>query len=97
MKPSNNFYSDELPGPTDTLLIIEVADTSLVYDREIKLPIYASAGIPEYWIVNLEKSEIEAYHSPQDDVYTIREIVRKGGQVKFYGLDRAIEVDKLLG
>jgi Uma2 family endonuclease len=50
-------------------LVIEVSETTLAYDKEIKLPIYASAGIPEYWIVNLDKQLIEIHKLPADDVY----------------------------
>ena len=46
------------------LLLIEVADTSLEYDREIKLPRYAAAGIPEVWVVNLVENIIEVYREP---------------------------------
>jgi Uma2 family endonuclease len=49
------------PGAEDLLLVVEVADSSLRYDRETKLPIYASAGIPEYWIVNLADRCVEVY------------------------------------
>ena len=44
--------------------MIEVADTSLAYDRDIKLPLYAQAGIQEFWIVNLAESKVEVYRQP---------------------------------
>lgn len=48
----------------EVFLIIEVADTTLVYDRTVKLPLYAAAGIPEVWIVNLPERQIEVYREP---------------------------------
>ena len=49
------------------LLLIEVADSSLAYDREVKGPIYAEAGVRKYWIVNLMNSTVEVYRDPQSD------------------------------
>ncbi len=53
-----NFYADADPRPEDVLLIIEVADTSLAYDRDIKVPLYARAGIPEVWLVDLNEARL---------------------------------------
>ena len=57
------------PGPADTLLLVEVADTSLTYDRTVKLPLYARAGIPEYWIVDLKGRVLDAYRNPSGTGY----------------------------
>lgn len=67
-----------LPGPEDVLLVIEVAQTSLSYDRETKLPLYAEAGIPEVWLVNLEEGVLEVYRGPQGNRYRFCEIVPQG-------------------
>jgi Uma2 family endonuclease len=53
------------PGPLDIAQIIEVSDSSLLYDREEKGPTYAAAGIPHYWIVNLVDGCVECYSRPQ--------------------------------
>lgn len=55
---------DRHPGPADTAILIEVADSSLPLDRNRKQAIYAAAGIPEYWIVNLAQRCIEVYRKP---------------------------------
>jgi Uma2 family endonuclease len=57
------------PGPEDIFLLVEVADTSLDTDRNEKLPIYAEAGIAEYWIVNLLDEQIEVYRQPSGKTY----------------------------
>jgi Uma2 family endonuclease len=53
LKPRDDFYAGAHPGPEDCLLLIEVAETSLAYDRDKKLPLYARAGIPETWLVDI--------------------------------------------
>ena len=58
-------YLDHHPGPGETALVIEVSNTSLARDREWKRRIYARAGVPEYWIVNLDARAIERYALPQ--------------------------------
>lgn len=63
-------YSTSHPTPAETFLVIEVADSSLAYDRTVKLPLYAAAGIPEAWIVDLNGLAIERHSSPRDGRYT---------------------------
>ena len=60
----DDFYATSKPKSSDVLLVIEVADSSLAYDRDIKLPLYAQAGIQEFWIVNLAESKVEVYRQP---------------------------------
>jgi Uma2 family endonuclease len=62
-------YRTTLPRPEDTMLAIEVANTSLDYDRTVKLALYARSGIPEVWIVNLAAEEVEVHQSPVADSY----------------------------
>ncbi len=69
LKPRDDFYADAHPGAADVLLLIEVADTSARYDREIKLPLYARHGVPEVWIVDLEARLLRLYRGPAGDVY----------------------------
>jgi Uma2 family endonuclease len=52
------------------MLVVEVANTSLDYDRKVKLALYARNGIPEVWIVNLAAEEVEVHRSPIADSYT---------------------------
>jgi Uma2 family endonuclease len=53
------------PIPEEALLVVEVADTSLSYDRERKLPLYAAAGIPEAWLVDLTEDRLEVHSAPE--------------------------------
>jgi len=58
-------YRGRHPGPSECVAVIEVADSSLHYDRMVKAPTYAAAGIPQYWIVNIPERQIEVYRSPK--------------------------------
>jgi Uma2 family endonuclease len=69
LKPRDD-YRKTLPRPEDTMLAVEVANTSLEYDRKVKLALYARSGIPEVWIVNLAAEEVEVHRSPAADNYT---------------------------
>lgn len=61
---------DSHPTPADIFLVIEVSDSSFAYDRTVKLPLYAAAGIPEAWIVDLNGRTIERHSAPRDGRYT---------------------------
>jgi Uma2 family endonuclease len=67
--------------PTSAVLIVEVADSSLLHDRKRKAGLYALAGIPEYWIDNLVDRCLEVYRKPQAGKYTSRTILREGDTV----------------
>ncbi|CAN1210460.1 Putative restriction endonuclease domain-containing protein [Tumidithrix helvetica PCC 7403] len=67
--PRDDFYAGKFPQAEDTLLLIEVADSSLKYDRTTKLSLYAEYSIPEYWIANLESDILEIYRQPQNKSY----------------------------
>jgi len=66
------------PRRSDTLLVIEVADSSVAYDRDIKIPLYARSGIPEAWLVNLPADHIEVYRQPASEEYSYSRTVRRG-------------------
>ncbi|MGK7394298.1 MAG: Uma2 family endonuclease [Candidatus Cyclobacteriaceae bacterium M3_2C_046] len=97
LKYREDFYAQQHPGGQDVLLVIEVSETTFAYDKEIKLPIYASAGIPEYWIINLEKTEIEVHKLPSGDVYKFITIHRAGDKVDMPGAEVGFDADDLLG
>jgi Uma2 family endonuclease len=70
--PNKGHYRDALPTAHDVLLLIEVSDTTLAYDRETKLPLYAAARVPEVWIINLRDRRLEIYRDPVGSSYRIK-------------------------
>jgi len=62
-------YRKRHPQPADIFLIIEVADTTVKYDREVKIPLYAEANIPEVWLVDINNNCAEMYRQPTPDGY----------------------------
>jgi Uma2 family endonuclease len=72
LQPSAGALSAGVPGPADVLLIIEVADSTLRYDRGVKLPLYARHGISEVWIVDLQSKRIEIFRGPGPGGYAHR-------------------------
>jgi Uma2 family endonuclease len=73
-----DYYASRHPRPEDVYLLVEVADTSLDFDREDKLPAYARAGIAEVWIVNLAEQTIEVYREPHLTGYGASAVLRAG-------------------
>jgi Uma2 family endonuclease len=69
LKPRPDYYRRATPRADDVLLLIEVADSSLAYDRAVKRSLYARHGIPEFWIVNLTAGEVEVCRTPTGDNY----------------------------
>lgn len=69
LKYSDNQYANGLPTEKDVILLVEVADTTLKRDKTTKLRLYASANIPEYWVVNLNDNCIEIYKKPNGKIY----------------------------
>jgi Uma2 family endonuclease len=90
-------YASALPTAADILLLIEVADSSLEYDRTVKLPLYAQAGIPEVWIVNLAENVIEAHTQPEQGAYTHAQRAARGETLTATTLpDLRVPVDAVL-
>jgi len=77
LKPRADAYRTH-PRPPDTLLVVEVADTTLTYDRDVKIPLYADAGIPEVWLVNLPADRIDVYRQPVAGHYASVRAVSRG-------------------
>ena len=81
LKPRPDFYRDAHAQPADVLLLIEVADTSLNYDRAVKRMLYARHAIPELWIVDLTAGEVEVCRGPKADGYADVERVGRDGEL----------------
>jgi len=69
LRPRDDYYADSHPRSKDVLLLVEIAETSLRYDRDKKLPLYARAGIPETWLVDLVGKVLWIYREPRPDGY----------------------------
>jgi Uma2 family endonuclease len=78
----DDFYRHAHPMPADVLLIIEVSDTTIVYDRLAKIPLYANAGIAEVWLVNLGAEQIELFAHPAGDAYETTIIFKRGDEAR---------------
>ncbi len=93
-----DYYAEQLPTPADTLLIIEVADSSLDFDRIVKLPRYARGGVPEVWIINLAAGVIEVYREPVAGEYGETMQVERGDVLDLPGVATAqVRVEDVLG
>jgi Uma2 family endonuclease len=98
LRISERYRAGELPESEDVLLLIEVSDTTLYYDRDVKLPLYARAGIPEVFIVDLPGEAIERHHEPSGNGYRRMERVRRGASLASEVLPAlTLWVDAVLG
>lgn len=94
----DDYYRNAHPTPADVFLVIEVADTTLRSDRQMKGPLYARAGIPEYWIVDVRRRQIEVYRDPAEDGYESLRTVRSADSLDLVALPGVtIAVSELLG
>lgn len=93
-----DYYAAAHPTPADVLLLVEVADTTLVFDRDRKVPRYAESGIAEVWIVDLDQQQIEQCHTPVGAQYRTRRIWTRGETVACDAIaGLSIAVDAILG
>lgn len=93
-----DFYSEAHPGPADVLLMIEVAGASLAYDRDVKAPLYAGAGIPEYWLVDLTGKTIIVHRGALDGRYGEVTTLGRGDAVALQTVPGlTLSVDEIFG
>lgn len=93
----DDFYAMRHPGPEDVLLLVEVADTTLAYDRDVKVPLYARASIPEVWLVDLGGSAVWVYRQPGPGGYaSVRRLARGERLAAAAFPDFAVGVDEVL-
>ncbi len=98
LRRREDFYREQHPRPGDVLLIIEVAATSLRFDRRKKLPLYACHGIPEVWLVDLEGRRLSRNRSPQSGSYTLLDEPDLGTALEVSALaGRAVDLRRLFG
>ena len=101
-EPDLALYDSDAPTgrhlrPDDTVLVVEVADTSVEYDRDVKSDRYSRAGIPEYWVVDLANEVVEVFRRPEDDGYAERIRHRRGDTLTTPPDLDSLTVDDILG
>lgn len=85
------------PRPAEIILLIEVSDSTLKYDRDKKLPLYAEAEIPEVWIVNLANEIVEVHTKPSVELYQLVKIFKRGETIETETLPNLfLKVDDIL-
>jgi Uma2 family endonuclease len=98
LRPRGDGYRRGHPQPEDILLLVEIADTSLRYDRTVKLQLYAAAGVREVWIVDLGGGAIEVYREPEGERYRRQDRVARGGALAPEAFaDLLVPVSEILG
>jgi len=98
LRPRADFYGFAHPSPGDVLLILEIADTSVGFDRDVKIPLYARAGIPETWLVDLTDDGLTAYRQPTSQSYGDVQPVQRGQPLVMTAFpDIALIADDILG
>ncbi len=91
LKPRPDFYEEELPQGGDALLVVEVADTSLRYDLQVKLPLYAQAGVPEVFVVDLLGQKVLVHRHPEGEGYREVEALGPGRRLSFLNVEIPLE------
>ena len=79
-------YRSALPRPEDVLLLVEVADSTLRYDRDVKVPLYARNGIPEVWLIDLADRRLHRFSDPSPDSYRVQDTLARPGTLPLPGL-----------
>jgi Uma2 family endonuclease len=93
-----DFYDSGLPRPEDIFLVMEVADTSVAYDRRLKIPLYGRSGILEAWLIDLKHETITIYRDPGPAGYGTSRVVRRGVQLASAAFpDRMLAASDVLG
>ena len=98
LKYQDDFYESGHPQPSDVFLLIEVADSTIDSDRELKIPIYAEDGITEVWLIDINNACIEIYRYPTAEGYTDIQKFYRGQNISIFAFpDVRIAVNEILG
>jgi len=98
VRPRPDFYAAALPTPADIFLLVEVADTSLDFDRRQKLPLYARRGIPEVWLADVTTDTILVSRDPTPSGYRAAWTVGRGDRIAPLAFpERELDGAELLG
>ena len=98
LRPQKDSYSAAHPGPSDVFLVMEISDSSLRYDRDVKLPVYAEARLPEVWILDLAADALLVYRNATRRTYRTHLRFGRDESVSCLRFPQIlIEIDELLG
>ncbi|HYG63258.1 MAG TPA: Uma2 family endonuclease [Thermoanaerobaculia bacterium] len=98
LRGRDDCYASKPPAAEDVLLLVEIADHSLAYDRDVKLPLYAQAGIPEVWLVDLTSDTIRVHRRPSPEGYLEARQAGRGEAIAPQALPRLlVRVELVLG
>ena len=98
LQPCADFYESGHPQPQDIFLLIEVADSSLEYDRDVKIPLYASSGITEVWLVDIYEQVIIVYRYHSENGYSDIQKLSRGEKMSIQAFPEInLVVDDILG
>lgn len=93
----DDYYASARPRPADALLVVEVAETTLRFDRGVKGPLYAESGIREYWLVDLKAERIQVHRRPEGDAWGETFTAGRGESVSLEAFpDFSVAVDDVL-
>ena len=95
LAPRSDFYAGAHPGPAEVLLVVEVADTSIGWDRGVKVPMYGRAGVAETWVVDVNAEAVDVWTQPGPDGYAETRRAARGGDLTAVGA--TVSVDDILG
>jgi Uma2 family endonuclease len=96
LRPREDFYTTAIPAPADVLLLVEVAVSSVEYDRNTKRPLYAQHCVPEVWLIDVLQRQLEASSEPVDQGYANFETHRAGLLAPCLLPDVKIQITRIL-
>ena len=98
LRPREDFYASAHPTPDDVFLLIEVSDSTIRYDRTIKIPLYAEDNIAEAWIVDVNAELVEVYRQPSATGYRSLQTLTRGQSIQLLAFPEvSIAIDEILG
>lgn len=94
---ANKNYSAYHPGPVDTLLVIEIADSSISYDTKVKTPLYSQHNIPEVWLINVNDHIVQIFQQPENGEYQLSDNHQSGELSPAQSSSIVLNLDALWG
>lgn len=95
IKPRADFYFDSHPTAKDVVIIVEISSTTLGFDRNVKVPMYARHGVAEVWVVDVTAEKLYRYRAPQEGEYTDTATLPLTGRMPLDALERDIDLQPL--